>query len=236
MRQFSIATAVAVTALSAIMVLCDVTPSHAQGRPGGRDGQGGGQQDEDKDAAKRRKRDEEWGNQLSPLPGMRNAGPCPYVKVLYDASRMVEFKDNREASNAVIYSGEIQGISAGCKYRGTDPIELRVEVLFALGRGPEAAPLSQSASRDFTYWVAVTNRNKTVLAKEYFTVPARFAAGEDRALYTDKLDSIVIPRAGEGVSGANFEVLIGFDVTPQMAEFNRDGKRFRVNVAPQKAP
>lgn len=139
MRQFSIATAVAVTALSAIMVLSDVTPSHAQGRPGGRDG---GQQDEEKDAAKRKKRDEEWGNQLSPLPGMRNAGPCPYVKVLYDASRMVEFKDNREASNAVIYSGEIQGISAGCKYRGADPIELRMEVLFALGRGPEATPVT----------------------------------------------------------------------------------------------
>lgn len=230
MRQFSIA---AITALSAIMVFTDVTPSHAQGRSGG---QGGGQQDEDKEAAKRKKRDEEWGNQLSPLPGMRNAGPCPYVKVLYDASRTVEFKDNREASSAVVYSGEIQGISAGCQYRGSDPIELRMEVLFALGRGPEATPLSQSATKDFTYWVAVTNRNKTVLAKEYFTLPAKFAAGEDRVLYTDNINSIVIPRASEGVSGANFEVLIGFDVTPEMAAFNRDGKRFRVNAAPQKAP
>jgi hypothetical protein len=233
MRQFSIATFAAITALSAIMVLTDVTPTHAQGRPGG---QGGGQQDEDKEAAKRKKREEEWGDQLSPLPGMRNAGPCPFVKVLYDASRTVEFKDNREASSAVIYSGEIQGISAGCKYRGTEPIALRMEVLFALGRGPEAPPLSQGASKDFTYWVAVTNRNKTVLAKEYFTLPAKFAAGEDRVLYTDNINSIVIPRAAEEVSGANFEVLIGFDVTPEMAAFNRDGKRFRVNVAPQKAP
>ena len=31
-------------------------------------------------------------------------------------------------------------------------------------------------------------------------------------------------------SGANFEVLVGFDVTPQMAAFNRDGKRFRLNA------
>ena len=26
------------------------------------------------------------------------------------------------------------------------------------------------------------------------------------------------------------EVLVGFDVTPQMADFNRQGKRFRLNV------
>ena len=31
-------------------------------------------------------------------------------------------------------------------------------------------------------------------------------------------------------SGANFEILVGFDVTPQMAAFNRLGKRFRPNA------
>ena len=42
--------------------------------------------------------------------------------------------------------------------------------------------------------------------------------------------TIVIPRADVTTSGSNFEVLIGFDVTPQMAEFNRSGSRFRVNA------
>ena len=32
------------------------------------------------------------------------------------------------------------------------------------------------------------------------------------------------------------QVLIGFDVTPQMAAFNRDGKRFRVNAGAAAAP
>ena len=32
------------------------------------------------------------------------------------------------------------------------------------------------------------------------------------------------------VSGNNFEVLVGFDVTPDQAQFNRDGKRFRINA------
>jgi hypothetical protein len=32
------------------------------------------------------------------------------------------------------------------------------------------------------------------------------------------------------VSGANFEVLVGFEVTPAMADFNRQGKRFHPNL------
>ena len=32
------------------------------------------------------------------------------------------------------------------------------------------------------------------------------------------------------VSGSNFEVLVGFDVTPEMAAFNQAGKRFRANA------
>ena len=39
-----------------------------------------------------------------------------------------------------------------------------------------------------------------------------------------------IERAGIETSGSNFEILVGFDVTPEMAEFNRSGSRFRVNA------
>ena len=45
-----------------------------------------------------------------------------------------------------------------------------------------------------------------------------------------ELGDIVIPRKDATVSGNNFEVLIGFEVTPQMAEFNREGKRFRITA------
>ena len=54
--------------------------------------------------------------------------------------------------------------------------------------------------------------------------------GQDRVYVTDTVQSITIPRGAVNTSGANFEVLVGFDVTPQMAAFNREGKRFRVNA------
>jgi hypothetical protein len=140
--------------------------------------------------------------------------------------REVEFKDEREASANVGWTGEIQGISAGCQYKDEEPIKVVVEVLFEMGKGPQAT----GRQKTYRYWVAVTDRNRTVLAKETFDLPVTFPEGQERVYVTEQIASITIPRAAIGVSGSNFEVLLGFEVTPQMAAFNREGKRFRVNV------
>jgi hypothetical protein len=190
--------------------------------PGG----AGGDQQDDEDAAKKKKRDDEWGDSKASLPALRNAGPCPFVKVLYDASRYTEFKDGREASAAVGYTGELQGVSAGCEYKDAEPIKVTMEILFQLGKGPQA----EGSSKTYRYWVAVTQRNEAVLAKQFFDLPVSFPAGQDRVYVTEKMGQITIPRAKPTTSGANFEILVGFDVTPQMAAFNRDGKRFRLNA------
>jgi hypothetical protein len=174
-------------------------------------------------------RGREWGDNRAALPQLRNAGPCPFVKTLYDAARYIEFKDGREASANVGFSGEIQGISAGCQYKDEQPIRVSMELLFELGKGPQA----QGDQNTYRYWVAVTDRNRSILHKETFTLPVTFKAGEDRVYVRETIGEIVIPRAELTTSGANFEVLVGFEVTPQMAAFNREGKRFRLNVGQQ---
>ena len=202
-----------------------ITPFAANAQyPGGA---GRGQDDEQKQQqadAKKKKSKEEWSDSQAPLPAMRNAGPCPFVKALYDASRYVEFKDSREASANVGYTGEIQGISSGCQYKDDQPIQVTMDILFELGKGPQAT----DNAKTFHYWIAVTDRNREVIAKQHFDLPVKFQPGQDRIYATDKIQTITIPRGAQNTSGANFEVLVGFDVTPQMAAFNREGKRFRV--------
>ena len=208
-----------VTAAATLMV---ASPTFAQtGRQGGPRDQTGGQQQGNTPPA-----NSEWNQTAPPLPALRNAGPCPFVKVLYDAARAVEFADAQEAAAGVTYSGEINGLTATCEYRDAQPITVRVRLDMAFGRGPRAT----SNQRTYRYWVAVTQRNQAVLAKEYFDVPVTFAPGQDRVGIDQTLGDIVIPRANIGVSGANFEVLIGFDVTPQQATFNREGRRFFINA------
>jgi len=208
-----------VAALLGAAIALPANTAFAQGRQSDEDRQ-------EQDQAKKKKRDAEFGDIQAPLPQLRNAGPCPYVKVLYDAGRYVEFKDGKEASGNVGYTGEIQSISAGCAYKDDQPITLQMQVLFELGKGPQAV----GDGKTYRYWVAVTQRNEAVIAKEYFNLPVKFPAGKDRVYVTEDINQVVIPRAKLTTSGSNFEVLIGFDVTPEMAEFNRLGKRFRLNA------
>jgi len=212
MRRLLLAAAAFVMAASTLPTL-----AHAQADPGGQD-----------DAAAKKKKADDWGDKQAPLPAMRNAGPCPFVKTLYDAARYVEFNGAQEASSAVGYTGEIQGVSAGCAYKSDEPIRVNMNLLFELGRGPKA----EGSSKTYRYWVAVTDRNREILAKQSFELPVSFPAGQDRVYKSETINGIVIPRATPTVSGANFEVLVGFEVTPEMAAFNREGKRFRPNVAP----
>jgi hypothetical protein len=225
-----------VFAAFASLTLLHPAVTHAQfggGAGGGRGGGGGG--GEDQDEAKRKKREQEFGALTAPLPQLKNAGPCPFVKVLYDAARYVDFQDDTEASANVRYSGEIQNVSSICAYKSDQPITVKARVLFELGRGPKA----QGHEKTYSYWIAVTDRNHAVLEKTIFTLPVTFPSRQDRVFATEEISRIVIPRKDPNVSGANFEILIGFEVTPRMAAFNRDGKRFRPNAGqpgPQGAP
>ena len=205
---------------------------HGGGRGGGGGGGGGGGEQADQDEAKRKKREDAFGNLNTPLPQLRNAGPCPFVKVLYDAARYAEFQAGVEASADVGYTGEIQNISSICAYKGDAPIVVKASILFELGRGPKA----EGRGKTYRYWVAVTDRNHAVLNKQVFDLPVNFPAGQDRVYSTQNVGEIVIPRKDGKVSGANFEVLIGFEVTPLMAAFNREGKRFRANAGQVPTP
>jgi hypothetical protein len=204
----------ATVALAALAVFAS-TSAEAQSRGRERDSSGQSQEDERETSRPAR---------IAPLRSVANAGPCPFVKILYDAARFVELEGGRAASAAVGYTGEIEGVTAGCSYQGDEPITVELNALFNLGRGPQA----QGDQRTYRYWIAVTERNTAVLAKEYFDLPVNFE-GQATASVTQE-QTVVIPRADATTSGGNFEVLIGFDVTPEMAEFNRTGSRFRMTA------
>ena len=209
------------TALAALSVAAVLIPQSAEAQSSGRQGgQQSREQSPDQGTSQNARR-----VRIAPLNRRANAGPCPYVKVLYDAARYVEMADfSRPSAAGVGFTGEIEGVSADCVYRESDPIRLDFNVLFNLGKGPQAS----GDGRTYRYWIAVTERNNAVLAKEYFDLPVDFAGQQTASV--QQAQSIVIPRADATTSGNNFEVLIGFDVTPEMAEFNRSGSRFRVTA------
>lgn len=217
------------TSLLAVSVLALTLPSAVQAQIPGQRQPGQEQPGQRQPGQAQRPQADEQGNRsrvprIAPLRQRANAGPCPYVKILYDAARYVELTGDRAAAANVGYTGEIDGLTSACTYREEEPITVQMDLLFNLGRGPQAP----SDQRTYRYWIAVTERNAAVLAKEYFDLPVNFDGGRTTSVTEQK--TIVIPRRGVDVSGGNFEVLVGFEITPQMAEFNRSGSRFRVNA------
>lgn len=156
-----------------------------------------------------------------------NPGPCPRAFALYDASRIVEFSNERETFANVGFTGEIDKVRSLCRYYSTRPIDANLILDFSFGRGPAAA---DQAVGNYQYFVAVTRKNIGVINKQTFPLQVTFPPGADRVTLRETVDKIVIPRATEGTSGENFEIIVGFEVTPAQREFNVQGKRFRVSA------
>ncbi|HJS79983.1 MAG TPA: hypothetical protein VJ748_05120 [Vitreimonas sp.] len=157
-----------------------------------------------------------------------NVGPCPLMGVLYDNARVVDFAaPNQERYANIEYTGEMQGIQGLCRYVDADPITMSIDINMAFGRGPAAT----SDRQTYRYWVAVTRRGVAPIEKAYFDVDVRFPRDEVVVTHTERIERIVIPRATPDLSGENFEILVGFELTPEQLQFNRDGRRFRIDAA-----
>jgi hypothetical protein len=162
----------------------------------------------------------------------QNAGPCPLMGVLYEGSRQVNFANPAEERYAnITYTGEMQGVQGLCRYVEADPIDMSLTIDMAFGRGPAAT----SNEHTYRYWIAVTRRGRAPIEKQYFDVNVRFPNDQLVVTHTEEIERIVIPRATAETSGENFEVLVGFDLTPEQIAFNRAGKRFRIDAAAQAA-
>jgi len=155
----------------------------------------------------------------------RNSGPCPEAFALYEASRLVEFHGAESYAN-IGYTAEINKVRSLCRYYDNLPIEADLTLEIAFGRGPAA----ESSTATYRYFVAVTRKNIDVIEKQIFPITVTFPEGVTVMEATETVGKITIPRANENTSGGNFEIIVGFELTPEQIAFNADGKRFRVSA------
>ncbi len=105
---------------------------------------------------------------------------------------------------------------------------MALDIDMAFGRGPAAT----TDQRTYRYWVAVVRRSQrgAPIEKQYFDLDVRFPRDSAVVTRQEQIERIVIPRANAEVSGDNFEILVGFELTPDQLQYNRDGKRFRIDA------
>ncbi|HUT47821.1 MAG TPA: hypothetical protein VM325_00645 [Alphaproteobacteria bacterium] len=151
--------------------------------------------------------------------GTQQTKVCPRVAILNHASSITKFSPTGPMSPAnAAYSIEMTDIKMLCKYGGgtLSELEANVEVLVTARRGPKW----QGSGGGAVYFVIVTDRSGTVLAKRTF--PIRFELGNKASLDFREGSWMFVDLAqGKRTGGAAFEIWTGFQLTDDELRYNR---------------
>ena len=160
-----------------------------------------------------------------------NARSFYLIVFSFHSSASQKFEENCSSDGQsfqnVGFTGQIANVRSLCRYVGDNPITGDVDITFNLGRGPAAEGQSEAV---YQYWMAITRKNIAVIDKQTFPLQVTFPEGSDRVTVTKSVEDFVISRANDTTSGENFEIIVGFEVTPEQRAFNAEGRRFRVNA------
>lgn len=140
--------------------------------------------------------------------------PCPVAVAVDDASRLTKFRGEGRDLTDVLYEAGIENLTYGCDY-DDDAVDMVVTVAFVAGQGP--ANITDSA--DFTYFIAVANSQREILARQDFPVSIPFEGNLTRVRLTETLEPRIPLREGE--SGASYRIFVGFALTEAELQYNR---------------
>lgn len=146
---------------------------------------------------------------------------CPRVGILSDAATMVQFQpgNGRDPSD-VLFEAEMAGVVGECIYdrrRTNVTIDMKLRINGARG------PADRNRTGDFTYFIAILDQTSEVVARQEFRSRLDFPPNVARVATVEELEQkIPLPN---GKAGSDFEVLVGFKLTPDQLERNRAGLR-----------
>ena len=115
----------------------------------------------------------------------------------------------------MIVSGRITGLRGSCSRGDNGRERVKVTVLLTLARGPAL----RSRTVTVPYFVSVSTGD-TILAKDPQQATVEFPANVDRVQYSSQPVTLSLPTSKD-VSGAAFDVLAGFQLTPEQLAYNR---------------
>ncbi|HKM65487.1 MAG TPA: hypothetical protein VJY39_23660 [Acidisphaera sp.] len=147
------------------------------------------------------------------------APPCPRTGIVADAADIVSFRPTASGPSQdltdMIVTGRITGLRGACSREDNGRERVKVTVLVQLTRGPALASRTVSVP----YFLSVSNGD-TILAKDPQTATVEFPPNVDRVQFTSAPITLSLPTTKDK-SGASFDVLAGFQLTPDELAYNR---------------
>ncbi|MBO6782148.1 MAG: hypothetical protein JJ899_02580 [Alphaproteobacteria bacterium] len=155
-------------------------------------------------------------------PAPPSAAPeCPQIAIVQDASELTLFTPGpgRDLTDVTL-EAKVAEFGGFCETdidedTGTGEVEIDMRVLFEATRGPASISRQQVVS----YFVAISDREENILARQVFDITLEFEGNRNRLGVVEDLRQRIPLRAGQ--LGEDFSVFIGFQLTDEQLRFNR---------------
>lgn len=151
---------------------------------------------------------------LAGCAGEPESRPCPQVVVLNDASRQVKFNGQGRDLTDVLFEASVSAGRLVCEYDDNVlDVDLQVEVIAARG------PANSDRLANITYFVAVSQVDRTVLARESFDIAIPFPGNRTRVSGLEEIGQVIPLPAGQ--DGGDYLIYVGLELTHEEIEYNR---------------
>ena len=141
---------------------------------------------------------------------------CPQIVIEKPTSKLTQFRDGpgRDITDIVLQA-ELEGFNGYCE-AVDDGLEVAMTANFTATLGPAA----QGRTQRMAYFVAVVDKSDVILNKAVFPVTMTFPDNINRVRVHDEEVVMTLPLAA-GQTGPDFRIYIGFQVTRDQLEYNR---------------
>jgi hypothetical protein len=149
----------------------------------------------------------------------KRPGACPRFLILGGAEEVTKFRPGpgRDVTD-IAFRASVADFKGTCGY-DKNTVKVTLSVVFEVERGPAGATRDAA----FQYFVAIPQFHPDPAGKQVFPITTRLEGSAPRLVPAEAID-ITIPVKDKQL-GAEYEVYIGFQLTPEEIEWNRTHRR-----------
>jgi hypothetical protein len=146
--------------------------------------------------------------------------PCPRVVIFEQAKALTLYRPGpgRDLTD-VTYDLRITNLQGDCGYEFDDEASDVVDIAYLVMIEARRGPAGDADSITVPYFIAVTDPERNVIAKEVFNVTLTFEANAQRAQFADEIQQ-KIPIAKDAL-GTEYETFVGFQFSREQLEDTR---------------
>lgn len=161
-------------------------------------------------------------------------GTCPGVSVREDLRHLTEYVDDAKPSEATTVSEiTIFGVQNTCRVE-RENLVMQIDITLNGKTGPKGRMQpGDKPSFAYPYFVAVTDSQGNVLSKEIFAASLAYGANQTEVNQTESIfQNMPFP---DSASGETYNVIIGFQLTPEQLANNQSQHATASTPAPSVA-